>query len=331
MRSTIIFFGLCSLATTALAYHSVAFYGEEDVRLTGTLVGVDFINPHIRIRLEAQTDAGLFETWTMEAGSSQPLRRAGVTPESFPIGQEVIVVGKQSTREERSMLATNMFLPDGKELLLWLNAFSLIDDDSRLVDASAENKGIFRVWSVPIRNMATALAQIDTQPFTEAAVAARVTWRETDNFATRCEPEGMPRIMVTPHPFEFVDRGDEIILRMELYDTERTIHMNGETPTDDQPATRLGYSVGSWGGNDLVVRTSRISWPYFDTIGTPQSENVVVVERFVLSSDQSRLDFQVTVTDPLTFTRPVVLQGYWLALGATIPRYDCVPVGGVKS
>lgn len=327
MRSIIVLFGFSFLVTPVFAHHSVAFYGDEDVQLTGILVDVDFVNPHIRFRLEAQTEAGLSEIWTMESGSVQPLRRAGVTPDLFPIGQEVTVVGKQSTRQERAMLATNMFLPDGKELLLWLNAFTLIDDDPLLVDAIADDKGIFRVWSVPVRNLVAAIAQIDTQPFTEAAVAGRASWNETDNFVTRCEPEGMPRIMVNPHAFEFVDRGAEFSLRTELYDIERTIHMDRETPPGDEPWSRLGYSVGSWDGNDLVVRTTRINWPYFDTIGTPQSEDVAVVERFVLSNDQSRLDFEVTVTDPQTFTRPAVLRGYWLALGATIPRYDCVPVG----
>jgi hypothetical protein len=83
--------------------------------------------------------------------------------------------------------------------------------------------------------------------------------------------------------------------------------------------------VGRWENGTLVVSTSLVSWPYIDNIGTPQSGNVRIVERYTLSADQSRLDFQMTVTDPATFTEPAVIAGYWLALGDTIPRYDCRP------
>jgi hypothetical protein len=136
----------------------------------------------------------------------------------------------------------------------------------------------------------------------------------------------MPRIMVNPHPFEFVDRGNEITLRTELYDIERTINMGRESPPEDAPWSRLGYSVGAWIDGALLVKTTRINWPYFDTIGTPLSEDVEVLERFTLSDDQSRLDFEVTVTDPSTFTEAAVLRGYWLALGETLPRFDCQPL-----
>jgi hypothetical protein len=41
-----------------------------------------------------------------------------------------------------------------------------------------------------------------------------------------------------------------------------------------------------------------VNWPYYDTIGTPQSNAVEITERFALSGDQTRLDFLITVRDP---------------------------------
>ena len=81
-----------------------------------------------------------------------------------------------------------------------------------------------------------------------------------------------------------------------------------------------------WEDGVLVVKTARINWPFFDNIGTPLSEEVEIVERFMLSEDQTRLDFDITITDPLVFTNPAKLRGYWLALGDTIPLYDCQPL-----
>ena len=154
-------------------------------------------------------------------------------------------------------------------------------------------------------------------------MAARASWDLFDNFAIRCEPEGMPRIMINPHPFEFVDHGDRLTLRTELYDIERTIHMDRSEPPANEPWSSLGYSVGSWEDGTLVVRTSRIDWPYFDNIGTPQSETVEIVERFTLSEDHTRLDFHITITDPGTFSEPATIESHWLALADAVPVYNC--------
>jgi len=314
---------LLLVSPLALAHHSVAYYGAERVEISGKLLDVQWRNPHVRWTLEVANPQGGAEIWRLEGNSIYNLQRSGASREIFPIGERVTVMGRRALRDDHALLAMNMLLPNGKELLLWDTQERFIDQEHLVVAAAAENKGIFRVWSVPVANAAAATAQLARQPFTASAIAARSSWNMLDNFAIRCEPEGMPRIMVNPHPFEFIDHGNEITLRTELYDIERTIHMDRTAPPADTPASRLGYSVGTWENGDLVVRTTHLNWPYFDTIGTPLSENVTVLERFHLSADQTRIDFEVTVTDSSTFMEPAVLRGYWLALGEEILRFDC--------
>jgi hypothetical protein len=194
----------------------------------------------------------------------------------------------------------------------------VIRTTEEVVDAAGENRGFFRVWSGP-RPAPTKT----TASFTPAAIEARKSFDLLDNFATRCGPQGMPSVMFGPLPFEFVDRGSEILLRAELYDTVRTIHMDRSEPPAGTPASILGYSVGRWDNGALVVKTTLIDWPYFDTIGTPQSNAVAVEERYTLSADQTRLDYKVTTTDPTNFVGPAVVDSHWLALGATVQRFDC--------
>ena len=73
----------------------------------------------------------------------------------------------------------------------------------------------------------------------------------------------------------------------------------------------------------MVVETTRINWPYFDNIGTRQSDAVKMVERFTLSDDQSRLNYNLTITDPTTFTEPATIMGHWLAVGEVIAPFAC--------
>ena len=132
---------------------------------------------------------------------------------------------------------------------------------------------------------------------------------------------------MSPHPIEFLESGEDIILRLEEWDAVRTIHMTGgAASTANPPASTLGYSVGRWDGGTLVVTTDRIDYPYMDEHGTPQSDAITVVERFTLSTDGRNLDWSATVTDPETFTEPFVAfttRWTWVP-GEVLQPYDCV-------
>ena len=188
---------ICLLIPVALfAHHSTAFYSDELVEIEGELVGVKWRNPHVTWQLKVINDAGDEELWNLEAASTYPLKRAGVTRDLFVIGDKIKVAGKKSKREQRVFLATNMRLPDGRELLLWGNIAAHFGDPSKRVDAANENKGIFRVWSTPEELFPDIQRRLSHIPFSEAAIAGRDAWNPVDNFVMRCEQEGMPRIMV---------------------------------------------------------------------------------------------------------------------------------------
>ena len=82
-----------------------------------------------------------------------------------------------------------------------------------------------------------------------------------------------------------------------------------------QPATPMGFSVARWENErTLVVETTRVSFPWYNTAGVPQSEDVAIVERFILSADELRLAHEITVTDPATFTTPARRTSEWMAV-----------------
>ena len=113
-------------------------------------------------------------------------------------------------------------------------------------------------------------------------------------------------------------------LVQRLYDVDGgAIRIDGADNPVAQPTSNMGYSVGRWEANVLIVETTRIDWPYFDDIGTPQSDSVSVVARFTVHDAEGRLDYHVTVTDPLTFTEPAVIERHWLAIGETVEPYEC--------
>ncbi len=76
----------------------------------------------------------------------------------------------------------------------------------------------------------------------------------------------------------------------------------------------------------LVVETTGVDYPWFNKTGIPQSDAVHIVERFELNADGSSLQYQMTVTDPATFTEPVVLTKSWgYRPNDEVRPYECAP------
>ena len=319
--------GLLALPIVTSGHHSQAEYDRSVLQeLEGEVLRVMWRNPHIRFTLRRENEDGEEEIWDLHGSDVNGLDRRNVPHDLVRVGDVIRVSGSPSTRRERRLSVTNLLAASGTEIMISPTADPLwsatVIGRSSVFDTSVavtERRAIFRAWS----GVGVRVEETRHFPVTAAAIAARSAWDPEDNFAIRCEPEGMPRIMTNPHPFEFVDQGTRIALRSELYDLTRTIRMDEAAVPDDQPATPLGYSVGRWESNTLVVTTTRVNWPYFDNIGTPQSEAVEYIERFTLSEDQSRLDYRLTITDPATFTEPAIYERYWLALGENLQHYDC--------
>lgn len=352
MRIALLLSALVCLPPAASAHHSRAHYGGELRELQGEVVRLRWGNPHTAVMLETVVDSGEAMTWRIDFLGSRGLSR-----EALQVGQRLTLAGLESVKGPGDLLATNVLLADGTELLLgavepfWSSDLEPAAGPGRvdvLVDGLAENRGLFRVWSPPAEDWerytrlqhsyyfleseeerARVWSQAifgawRSEPYTGSALAARADWDPADNFATRCEPEGMPRLMMNPHPFEFVDEGDRIRLRSELYDIDRIINMVSSPAPDDVSPSALGHSVGRWEADTLVVQTTRVNWPWLDNSGTPQSQAVEFEERFTVNTDQTRLGYQLTVTDPATFTEPAVYDRYWVAVvGATIETYGC--------
>jgi len=87
----------------------------------------------------------------------------------------------------------------------------------------------------------------------------------------------------------------------------RQIFMDGrELPKDPNPAW-MGYSVGHWEGDTLVVESAGFNdRTWLDRVGHPHSENLRVTERF-RRVDFGHMQFQITYDDPETLNRPLTI------------------------
>ncbi len=305
------------LPAVAAAHHSrVDFDTSAVVEVEGELVGVEWRNPHPSFSVRAVNAQGEDQLWEIEGSAIYVIERSGITGDAFPVGETVRVAGWQSRLDPQSLYITNMLLPGGAELVLLPSGNNRWSDEFTggewLQEAAAgDSRSLFRTWSTESYDVfVQASFGIEVQP-TEAARTIMADAEDLDP----CIAQGMPAIMVNPLPIDFVDHGDRIDLQLATFGVLRNIDMVNNADAGSMPQTDLGYSRGRWLGDTLEVRTSRIGWPFFDDAGTPQSENVEILETFTPAGNGNRLDYTMVVTDVESFTEPVTLSWYWVDTG----------------
>lgn len=332
MRFTIVALALCALPAVLPAHHSrVEFDTSTVFEIEGELTDVRWRLPHPTFTLVVEDSNGDAQSWELEGSGVYSLERSGIDEDAFPVGERVRVAGWRSTRRPLALFATNMLLPNGAELVLlqgetitsrWSDEYA---GGRWLGDpVSAGERSIFRVWSAESREVffeASLGIEIQLTTEAESKMADPVDFDP-------CVAQGMPSTMVNPLPIELIDRGDHIDLQLTTFGVLRRIDMTGDPVADAVPATDLGYSTGRWVDDTLEVRTTRVSWPYFDDAGTPQTENVEILERFTVSADGDRLEYSMTVTDPASFVEPVNLSWYWIDIGEEMVPLQLCPDAG---
>jgi hypothetical protein len=154
--------------------------------------------------------------------------------------------------------------------------------------------------------------EVVMQPWAKAVQAERESNIHANDLLVQCMPPGVPRINTSAsasmvHPFKIVQTPSLVVL---LYETSanstfRQVFLDGRPlPADPQPSW-LGYSIGHWEGDTLVVETIGFNGKaWLDTgKGHPQSEEGRVTERFT-RRDFGHLEIGVTIDDPKAYAKP---------------------------
>src|SRR5580693_9071251 len=101
------------------AHHSFAaeFDDKKPVKMTGTLVKVEWNNPHIWFYLAVKNDDGSTTTWGFAGGAPGQLMRRGITKDQLKIGETVVVEGFRSKDGSNNASGGRITFPDGRNVL----------------------------------------------------------------------------------------------------------------------------------------------------------------------------------------------------------------------
>jgi len=179
----------------------------------------------------------------------------------------------------------------------------------RTADGKPDLAGVWGAGGPSYRfNIAQDLKPGDVQPWAEKLFLERVRDSRKESPLARCLPVSIPfhnafnlmRIVQTP--------GLIVILYESPNSPHRTVFTDGRPLPKDPNPTWLGYSVGRWEGDTLVIDSAGFNdLAWLDSAGHPQTESLRITER-LRRRDFGHLEFQMTIDDPKVFTKPFTIK-----------------------
>ena len=157
---------------------------------------------------------------------------------------------------------------------------------------------------------------------------------------TQCFPHGVPRLIASPYPVEFVYAPGLITLLHEVAHNVRFIHMDGKPAPADTPRSFLGYSAGHWEGNTLVIVTDHFNdRTQIDEESLSHGLQLKVTERMTKFTNKYggvEIRDLITIEDPEHFTKPWTAERLFPWRGDIhLAEYSCeennrnAPVNGI--
>ena len=145
-------------------------------------------------------------------------------------------------------------------------------------------------------------------PYTPAARVLKeenaANWVDRDP-EVKCYMPGVPRATYIPMPFQIIQSETDVFIAYQFAGAVRDIYMDNPGPS--QVDSWMGWSVGTWEGDTLVVDVTGLgdgSW--LDRAGSHHSYRLHVVERYTMIGP-NHIQYEATIEDPEVLTEPFTI------------------------
>ena len=155
-------------------------------------------------------------------------------------------------------------------------------------------------------NIAADLKTSDVAPWAHDLFMKRTLEFGKDSMETQCLPMG-PSYLTTRYREYRIVQTPTLVMFAYSDGMHREVFMDGRGLETDPNPIWMGYSVGRWDGDTLVVESNGYtdrSW--LDFGGHPHTEDLRITERYSRPS-LGRIDVQITMTDAKVYAKPIAL------------------------
>lgn len=294
------------------AHHSQTPYDmNSEVTIEGTIVDLEWRNPHIAMTLEVTGEDGKPFRQEVEMASVSEVRALGVDREAIPVGTKVALLAHPGRRgPEARVFGLALTKSDGT----WLPLHPFAGFDN-VADVQEKAQSLAGRWAPSGERLTATFGVMIGWPYTEAASAAFAARQaEADSSLGVCADFPPPLLSIFPDLREIEISDTTVVMRFEAQgqNLERIIRLDEAAHPDGVGPSLLGDSIGRWEGETLVVDTVAFApHPHGVFAWVPSGPDKHLVERFSLSEDRLHLRYEVTMEDPGSLTGPATLDMLW--------------------
>ena len=175
----------------------------------------------------------------------------------------------------------------------------------RSANGKPDLSGVWRVKQSSYLTYVTSdLKPDEIRPWAAALYRQRADDYRRDSDGIACLPPG-PKAGISglAFPMKIVQTPNLVVVLYEYDTIFRQIFTDGRALPEDPNPTWMGYSIGHWDGDTLVVTTAGYNdRTTLDLGGHPHTEALRITERFH-RRDAGHIDLQMTLDDPKAYTR----------------------------
>ena len=291
-----------AFAGSAAGHHSNAALDLENVvSVEGTITEYTLRNPHSYFVVEATDDAGATVSWEVQMGSAISMRTRGWTPQTLSLGDQV-VVGLHAARDGRPYGLFSSLERDGQTI----SYDRLPQPEPEIRATSLDGIWLTDRELLPADDPGGLAELMDRElTLTDKGRAARDAFSQDSmenpelSCITKPTPGGILYTVTYPMQIEILEEQQIIMIRIQYFDQERTVYMDGRAHPPADQRTHEGHSIGWWEDDVLVVETTNFAddrSPYQN--GVPSGAQKHVVERYWLHDNGIHMTAQFTLEDP---------------------------------
>lgn len=321
MNKLLAFCFLCSgifSAQLTFAHHSFSAEFEDTAgEVFGVVTRARYTNPHPRYQVEVALADGSIEEWELQGMSVTNMRANGWDKDFVQVGDIVTAMGSIGRNGSKKLFVRGLEKSTGEVYPVRVSAVrpnpgevnATVGKDYTYGQLNAEAP--FDI-SGPWRNSYKFRVTVNDMepkptPFTPDAQAMYDVVEHYDDYSLRCVAPGLPRIFGAPYNMDVLDAGSHYQFIYIEHNTPRRIFMDGRAAPENFPDTAMGWSVGHWEGDELVIETDRLIGGWLDGSGMPfhGGDDTRIVERYTFAADRLSMERVMTVYDSY-YTEPLV-------------------------
>jgi len=320
-----------TLISAAFAHHGFAAHYDPDrmIRIEGTVRQFDFINPHGVLLIDAVDENGEAVVYKCDLQARVQLARRGVDETLFTVGEPIVVEGFPARRDPYGCEFGTGYFADGSSFTMRSTdeARTQFASNRETRVASGSGRSIFGTWIRPgmFGDASGRGPTTGADSITAAGEAALAAFDPVlDNPAMQCQRTSPVWLWGPPGLATSISEVDgNVVIYHESMDTTRVVHMGADGIPNGTEPSDIGYSIGRWEGDTLVIGTAAFAAGVL-TGSILHTDQLMLEERLSIDADSGRLQILWRAVEPVYYADVLTGSQVLQSTDQALMRYDCV-------